>query len=226
MHLIERDLSDPQDNVALDAELFHRMEREGGTETLRFWETRKRAVIVGALGVVELDVHAHACQADGVPVVRRISGGGAVLVGDGCLNYSLVLSLDARPELRHVPDSYRLILGRLVEALAIPRLALRGMSDITFGERKVSGNAQRRGRRALLHHGTLLYAFEISSLDRYLKEPVRQPAYRGRRPHSSFVTNMPVESSDVLKVAVAKALGVTVALDACSDFVASHRSVL
>ncbi len=221
MRLIETGLSHARDNVDFDAALFHRMEREGGAETLRFWEASARAVVVGALGVVESDVHEHACLADDVPIVRRISGGGAVLVGIGCLNYSLVLSLDARPELRHVADSYRLILGRVVAALAIPRLAMRGMSDLALDGRKVSGNSQRRGRRALLHHGTLLYAFEISSIARYLKEPVRQPAYRTGRPHEAFVMNIPVASTDALKMAMAQALGATVALDARPDLIAS-----
>ena len=71
-------------------------------------------------------------------------------------------------------------------------MALQGTSDLTLNDRKFSGNAQQRKRTHLLHHGTLLYAFETASLARYLKPPPRQPAYRGGRAHADFVTNLPI----------------------------------
>ena len=191
--LINRCSADPHDNVALDAALFHALEATGAGETLRFWESQGTAVIVGSLGDIPRQVHEDACLRDGVPIIRRLSGGGAVVVARGCLNYSLVLSLDARPELRHVAQSYRLILGRIVDALDVPGLGIQGLSDLAIERRKISGSAQRRGRRALLHHGTFLYAFDIQSLERYLKEPDRQPAYRARRRHAAFVANAPLE---------------------------------
>lgn len=191
--LIDRCSGDPHDNVALDAALFHALEATGAGETLRFWESQRTAVIVGSLGGIPRQVHEDACLADGVPIIRRLSGGGAVVVARGCLNYSLVLSLEARPELSRVPQSYGLILRRIVDALQVPGLSIQGLSDLAIERRKVSGSAQRRGRRALLHHGTFLYAFDIDSLDRYLKEPERQPAYRAGRRHAAFVANAPLE---------------------------------
>jgi lipoate-protein ligase A len=91
-----------------------------------------------------------------------------------------------------------------VSALGLPGLALHGQSDLAIDERKISGNAQRRGRRALLHQGTLLYAFELRLMERYLKEPPRQPAYRAGRRHALFVTNAPLQSR-VVKMAIAQA---------------------
>jgi lipoate-protein ligase A len=103
-----------------------------------------------------------------------------------------VLSLEARPELHDVALSYELILGRVAGALGVQR---RGLSDLALGDRKISGNSQRRGRRALLHHGTILYNFDIDCIGRFLKEPDRQPSYRSGRRHSDFMANlsMPVE---------------------------------
>ena len=191
--LIDRSSGDSHDNVALDAARFHALEATGAGETLRLWESRQTAVIVGSLGGISRQVHEDACLADGVPIIRRLSGGGAVVVGRGCLNYSLLLSLEARPELSCVPQSYGLILRRIVDALQAPGLSIQGLSDLAIEKRKVSGSAQRRGRRALLHHGTFLYAFDIDSLARYLKEPERQPAYRAGRSHAAFVANAPLE---------------------------------
>lgn len=197
MRLIDSRPPDPLGNVAFDTALFRELEDGGAEETLRFWESREPAVIMGSFGAIAREIHEDACIADGVPVVRRISGGGTVVVGRGCLNYSLVLSLEARPGLRHVSRSYAAILGRIVQALEVPGLKVRGLSDLAIRDRKVAGSAQRRGRRALLHHGTILYAFDASTMERYLKTPTHQPAYRAGRRHTAFVTNAPIEPAAV-----------------------------
>lgn len=193
MRVIAGGPADPCESVALDAALFEALEAGAGDETLHIWESPRPAVVVGRFGNIEREVDGPACCADEVPVVRRISGGGAVVVGPGCLNYSLLLSLDGRPELRDVARSYDLILGWVAEALGVSGLCRAGASDLVLDGRKIGGSAQRRGRRALLHHGTLLYAFDTAVLERYLKPPPRQPAYRANRPHTAFVTNAPVE---------------------------------
>ena len=187
----------PLPDLALDLALFHALESAAGTEALRVWESAAPVVVLGRSGVVARDVEADACAADGVPIVRRDSGGGAVLLGPGCINYSLVLSLGRRPGLRDVRASYRQILGWLIRALAVPGVAIQGGSDLAMAGRKVSGNAQRRGARALLHHGTLLYAFDARAAGRYLKEPLRRPDYRGGRRHVEFLGNLPRSGSQI-----------------------------
>ena len=141
---------------------------------------------------VAADVCQEACLADGVRVLRRGSGGGAVVLGPGCLNYAVVLSLVPWTELANVAASFRYILERIAAALDVPGLAVAGGTDLALDGRKVSGNAQRRGRRALIHHGTLLFGFDSRLATRYLQEPVRQPAYRARRRHAEFIGNIPL----------------------------------
>jgi lipoate-protein ligase A len=108
----------------------------------------------------------------------------------------LLLSFDRHPTLRDVRLSYSRILGRLIDALAVPGLSIRGLSDLALVERKVSGNAQRRGARALLHHGTLLHAFDASLVGKYLLEPCRQPGYRSGRQHADFLGNLPLSAAE------------------------------
>src|SRR5207253_713573 len=79
----------------------------------------------------------------------------------------------------------------------------RGISDLAAGERKFSGNAQQRKRRFLLHHGTLLYAFDLSRIGRYLRPPPRAPEYRGGRDHIDFLCNLPA-APDELKERLAR----------------------
>ncbi len=184
-------------DLALDNALFHALESGAGEESLRVWECTTPVVVLGCSGVVSRDVDADACAADGVPIMRRTSGGGAVVLAPGCLNYSLVLSLERRPQLRDVCASYRQILGWLVQRLDVPGLEIRGLSDLAIAGRKVSGNAQRRGTRALLHHGTLLYAFDARMAVRYLKEPARRPEYRADRDHARFLGNLPLSTQQI-----------------------------
>jgi lipoate-protein ligase A len=91
-----------------------------------------------------------------------------------------------------VARSFELVLGRLASALAIEGLAVASGTDLAISGRKVSGNAQRRGRRALIHHGTLLYAFDPALATRYLREPRRQPQYRSGRTHHDFMGSLGV----------------------------------
>jgi len=193
MHLLEQTLPGLTENLALDEALLLDAEA-GGPEVLRLWRWQNHAVVLGAGGRIADDVHEDACQADGVPIQRRSSGGGTVLLGPGCLLFSLILRFDRDPALSDLHASYRFILGRILAGLtpyASP-LALQGSSDLTLAERKFSGNSQQRKRTHLLHHGTLLHAFDPSPTARYLKSPPRQPEYRQQRDHVDFLTNLPV----------------------------------
>lgn len=195
MRLIDRCPPGAVENVALDAALFTAAEEQDAEESLRIWESPQPAVIVGRFGALGREIDEGACRADGVPVIRRVSGGGAVVVGRGCLNYSLVLSLVGRSELRHVSASYAAVLGRVVDALGLADLRVAGVCDLAVGDRKIGGSAQRRGRRALLHHGTVLCEFDVATIERYLRPPVRQPAYRAHRRHTDFVMNAPIDAA-------------------------------
>lgn len=179
-------------HVAAELALFRSAEERASGEVLRFWETTEPAIILGRSSQPVEDVLEEASRADGVPIIRRFTGGGTVVVGPGCLNYALVLSLDLRPELTNVAASFRLILERIASALNVTNLTIGGETDLVLDGRKVSGSAQRRGRRALLHHGTLLYAYDPRLAGRYLKEPGRRPAYRGTRRHVDFLGNLPL----------------------------------
>ena len=181
------------ENLALDEAWLIETHAGRRGELLRFWEWSAHAVVLGISGSVTIDVDAEACSADGVPIVRRSSGGGTVVLGPGCLMYSLILDTRTRPELRGIRGSYATILGRLTVALDLiaPGCRLEGISDLADASgRKFSGNAQQRKSEAILHHGTLLYAFDLERVGRYLRWPERTPDYRGTREHGEFVTNL------------------------------------
>ncbi|WP_439632111.1 lipoate--protein ligase family protein [Gemmata sp.] len=204
MRLLDLTLPAPADNLALDEALLLAAEGGDAGEVLRLWELPALVVVVGSGGSVEIDVNVAACAADGVPVLRRASGGGTVLLGPRCLCFSLVLSTEANPGLSDIRASNRYVLGRVSRALGgvIPDAGVEGTSDLAAAGRKFSGNAQQRKRRHFLHHGTLLCGFDLSLVGRYLNAPERQPEYRRDRAHDEFVVNLPAAIAEVKRLLV------------------------
>ncbi len=187
-------------NLAVDEALL--LEAEDGLrgEILRFWEMPTIGVVVGSGGKVTEEVNLMACDAENIPVRRRSSGGGTVVLGPGCLCYSLILSQEQRPYLSGINDSYAWILNRLADSIKDICLAqLEGSSDLESGGLKFSGNAQQRKRRFFLHHGTLLYDFPLSMISQLLPHPPREPDYRSGRSHESFLMNLPVDRSQLIQ---------------------------
>jgi lipoate-protein ligase A len=202
MKLLDYTLPAPAENLALDEALLVAAEEDAG-EVLRLWEASTYAVVVGSGGSVSIDVNVAACEADGVPILRRASGGGTVVIGPRCLCFTLVMNYDSAPRLNEIPASNRYILDRVVRALApVVSASVEGTSDLAVGGVKFSGNAQQRKRRFFLHHGTLLCGFDLALVSKYLHAPERQPNYRRDRPHAEFVTNLPVEVEEAKRLLI------------------------
>ena len=189
----------PAQQLALDELLLLQSEAGQGEEYLRLWELAGPAVVIGRGTRLDDEVDRTACQRAGVPILRRSSGGAAIVAAAGCLFYSLVLSLRRRPQLRSIDQAHRLVLTRTAHALVALGCSVEpaGISDLALpagGQlMKISGNSLRVRRHSLLYHGTLLYDFDLSLIERLLKQPPRQPEYRHGRAHRDFVTNLPLE---------------------------------
>jgi lipoate-protein ligase A len=244
LRLLDLTLSTPEENLALDEALLAAGDEALGrgtpprdVEILRLWESPVTFVVLGVACRLGEDVDQKACARDGVPVLRRASGGGTVLQGPGCLNFSLILALEPRPELAGVSGSYAFILRRTASSLARPAggghggdgggIEHRGTSDLAAGDLKFSGNAQKRARRALLHHGTVLHGLDLSLLPRYLREPRKEPEYRRHRSHQAFVANLDLRAEEV-RERLARGWnavpGPPGALPDLGPFLAKHRS--
>ena len=226
MKLLDRTFPTPAENLACDEALLDWCDEGGNTEVLRFWEPHGHFVVVGYGNRVEREVNVAACHQLGIPVLRRCSGGGTVLQGPGCLNYSLILRIDSDPALQTVTGTNRFVMernraaletlltrsSRRKEALLFKseirnpksEIAVRGHTDLVIGGRKFSGNAQRRKRRAVLFHGTFLLQFDISLIQKLLHPPSKQPVYRGSRSHGEFLMNWNV-SANAVKAALRQA---------------------
>jgi lipoate-protein ligase A len=205
MRYLDLTLPSAAENLALDEALLEEAElADRPTETLRLWEPPRPMVVLGRSSKIADEVDLDACQQLDIPVLRRVSGGAAVLTGPGCLMYALVLSCRLRPALRSVGHAHRLVLGTMAAALRplAPGVRCRGISDLALGRRKFSGNSLRLKRDHLLYHGTLLYDFPLELIGRCLKTPPRQPEYRHRRAHREFLANLALPRASLCRALV------------------------
>ena len=84
----------PAENLALDEALLLTAEEEKRQqEVLRLWEPRQPFVVLGSSSRIAAEVRLDGCRDRGIPVLRRTSGGAAIVAGPGCLMYALVLSI-------------------------------------------------------------------------------------------------------------------------------------
>jgi len=198
LQLLDLTLPSPEGNLALDEYLLHDCEHNNGPQVLRFWEPTQYFVVLGRSKKVEKEVVIANCQRDNIPIYRRISGGGTVLQGPGCLNFSLILHQD-HPELKHIQSTNQSIMQAHAEALSplFPSIQVQGITDLAIENLKCSGNAQRRLKRSLLFHGVFLCQFDLSKIEKYLTIPVQQPAYRENREHLDFLRQLKCSTAEI-----------------------------
>lgn len=193
---LEADAARAEEQLALDEVLLE--EAHAGrlaAPVVRTWMAAEPTVVVGSSSRIDEEVDRDACRRAGARIVRRPSGGLTVVLGPGCVMWSVVAPLP--PE---SPPPIARLHAALLEPLAAALVAAgrpvvrRGSSDLALrdadGERKVSGNALRVRRAAVLYHGTLLDDFDLDLISRLLRHPPREPDYRAGRDHASFLANL------------------------------------
>lgn len=210
LQLLDYTYPSPAENLACEEALLDYYEQAGGAGVLRFWEPSSCFVVLGYSNRVATELHLPACRQDNIPILRRCSGGGTVVQLPGCLNYALVLPAPSES----VTETNRWIMQRQRDAIAhalqqagLPgEVTIEGFTDLAWNGRKFSGNSQRRKRRYVLFHGSLLLGADIACIARYLTMPSRQPAYRQNRSHEHFLCNLPLPA-DVVKQRLADSWG-------------------
>ena len=199
--LSETVLSTPEENLALDESLLYQINEQDSVGCLRLWEVDQYTVVMDSSNQSACNVDLDACRRDQIPVLRRCTGGGTVLLGPGCFIYSLFLRITADQHLAGIEATTKEILNRIRATLNATcpdqPVDLQGISDLTVSGRKFSGNSQRWLTTTLLHHGTILYDFDLERISRYLTSPEREPEYRSHRNHLEFVTNYPLSPKEL-----------------------------
>lgn len=180
--------------MAIDEALLEAFDPKASDPVFRLYGWSPPALSLGRFQDAEAVLDLPLCRGCGVPVVRRITGGGVIYHADE-LTYSIVCQPPRFPgAAASVDDSYRRMNGFLLafyrslgldaafavdaEPPGAPRLgertifcfAGRERCDILVGGRKIGGNAQRRTRRALFQHGSIPLSDGVTEGVRFLRE--------------------------------------------------------
>jgi lipoate---protein ligase len=158
-------------NMAID-EAISKSVSNGANPTIRFYKWLPSAVSIGYFQSLNDVVNKKYCKRNGVNIVRRRTGGGAVYHSNrGEITYSVIGPVDMFP--KNIIESYKLICGWVI--LGLKNLDIHAefqpINDIIVKGKKISGNAQTRRNNILLQHGTILYDVDVEKMFSMLRVP-------------------------------------------------------
>ena len=149
----------PAMNLALDEVLTRRVGRGERAPFLRFWGWAAPCVVIGRFQSVSNEIHFERASELGIQIVRRVSGGGAMLIEpESAITYSAYFP-PTLVEGLSFPESYAFLDSWIIDALR--ELGIDAwyepLNDIASAGGKIGGAAQARKDGAVLHHTTMAY---------------------------------------------------------------------
>ena len=168
-------------NLATDEWLLDHLEED---DLFLYFYVNKNAVIIGKSQNPWKECNLAAMEKDGVQLVRRITGGGAVFHDEGNLNFSFIAG-----KKRYDTDKQFAMIMDAVRAFGIP-CDLTGRNDMQTDGRKFSGNAYCNRGHNSQHHGTLLIRADMTRLQNYLNVDPRKLKAKGVASVRSRVCNL------------------------------------
>lgn len=148
----------------------------------------KKSIVMGISGEPEKLLHLNSVRSDKIPVIKRFSGGGTVIVDENTLFISFLFNKDdldvlpfPEPLLRWSADLY-------AKSWKIPHFSLQEQ-DYAIGNQKCGGNAQYIRKDRLLHHTSFLWDYSEKNMH-YLLLPQKRPKYREDRSHKDFLCRL------------------------------------
>jgi len=144
-------------NMALEEAIMESVAAGKSLPTIRFFKWNSSAVSIGYFQGIEHEVNLEECKKQGLDIVRRMTGGGAVFHDrEGEITYSVIAPVSEFP--KGITESYEAICKMIM--LALKDLGIKGefkpINDVLVNGMKISGSAQTRKKGVLVQHGTLL----------------------------------------------------------------------
>nr|XP_043607337.1 putative lipoate-protein ligase A [Erigeron canadensis] len=152
--------------------------------------TDKPNIVMGVSGKPAELLEISPVLEDRIPVIRRFTGGGTVIVDDGTIFVSFICNKEAVPDVQPYPRPIMswssLLYSKVFQGTTDFRLR---ENDYVFGLRKFGGNAQSITKNRWIHHTSFLWDYKTRNMS-YLKLPKRTPEYRLARDHLDFICPM------------------------------------
>jgi lipoate-protein ligase A len=159
-------------NLALDEVLTTRVGDGRRNPSLRMWEWDESAVVIGSFQSLRNEVDPEGARRHGYDVVRRISGGGAMMMGaNSIITYSLYVPAALVAGMTFA-DSYAFLDDWVLHALRSLGIdaVYQPLNDIASASGKIGGAAQKRlANGGVLHHATLSYDMDGQVMSEVLR---------------------------------------------------------
>lgn len=179
------DIRDPKLNLAVEEYILKHLNVEH--EDYFLFYINGPSIIIGKNQNTSEEVNLKYIEENGIDVVRRLSGGGAVYHDEGNLNFSFITKDDGNSF-----NNYKKFTQPIVDALKKlgVEAELTGRNDIQVGERKISGNAQFTTRGRMFSHGTLMFNSNIEEVVNSLNVSEEKMRSKGIKSVRSRVANI------------------------------------
>lgn len=170
--IIDAPAQTPAMHLALDDVLAREVAAGRRAPSLRFWEWERPAIIIGSFQSLRNEVDMEAAATFGVETVRRVTGGGAMLVEPGTtVTYSLYAPTELVRDMSFA-DSYAFLDDWVLKALQSLGIDAfyKPLNDISSSKGKIGGAAQKRfSSGAVLHHVTMAYDMDAEKMVQVLR---------------------------------------------------------
>ena len=147
-----------------------------------------KAIVMGISGKVDELVSREKAKALSLPLIKRYSGGGTVVVDEDTLFVSFICNRSVLPCEAYPEKIMRWSAHIYEEALNIPSFALKE-NDFVLGEYKFGGNAQYITKNRFVQHTSFLWDFQTEHMQTLL-HPKKTPKYREEREHTAFLCKL------------------------------------
>lgn len=154
------------------------------------WIPEQTYIVLGASNNHSDAVIAENVIRDGIPVLKRKSGGQTVMLTPNNVVVSAVVTDDRMSRPLDVFQDFNKLIVRVIEKCGMNGLSARGISDLAINEKKILGSSIYRRKNKLLYHAVINFGEPASTFEKYLKHPSKEPDYRNGRSHSDFVTSL------------------------------------
>ena len=164
MIFIERLETNPYFNIAAEEYIL----KKYSEDVLMLWQSEP-SVVIGKHQNTLKEINLDFIRETGIPVIRRISGGGTVYHDLGNLNYTLIATGTNSEKLIDF-HKFTAPIRNFLSTLGI-QSEFEGKNNLTINGQKFSGNSAHVFKKRVMHHGTLLFDTNLVQLEKTILPP-------------------------------------------------------